>query len=462
MLGIKLLWRNIMDDLLKDAIADAKAVRETALANAKIALEEAFTPRIQSMLSQKIQQEEEGEEIPVADEEEAGEEAPEIAVEPEVGEEAPADELEEPAIADEEEIPVEEPAIADEEEVPVEEPAIADEEEELPIEEPAIEGEEGEEDVIEINGVKYAPVVSEEEHEDEAPVEEQEDEIDELDLESILKELEDEADDSEISEEYEESEVGDGLDSDEVETADEADLAENDVSSDIGDADNKVNDEAGDSSDVGQGSEEPAAADAPDHGKENSEDEVVDDLVEVNGVKYAKVKEQDEFEARNGDLEVNEEDDIDLEEILKALSEGDEEDAEAAEEQVSKLTSELDEHRKVVKYLRGKLNEVNLLNAKLLFTNKLFRAHGLTNEQKLKVVETFDRATNLREVKLVFSTLAESFGSKTANASKPKPIKENKGTASKATASTKPKSTPKVIEEGFDMKQRFQKLANIL
>ena len=457
MLGIKLLWRNIMDDLLKDAIADAKAVRETALANAKIALEEAFTPRIQSMLSQKIQSEMEGEEEAPADEqdeepvaEEGEEEAPEIAVEPEEGEEIPADEQEV-------EIPVEEPAIADEEEVPFEEPAIADEEE-VPFEEPAVEGE----DVIEINGVKYAPVVSEEEHEDEAPVEEQEDEIDELDLESILKELEDEADDSEISEEYEESEVGDGLDSDEVETADEADLAENDVSSDIGDADNKVNDEAGDSSDVGQGSEEPAAADAPDHGKENSEDEVVDDLVEVNGVKYAKVKEQDEFEARNGDLEVNEEDDIDLEEILKALSEGDEEDAEAAEEQVSKLTSELDEHRKVVKYLRGKLNEVNLLNAKLLFTNKLFRAHGLTNEQKLKVVETFDRATNLREVKLVFSTLAESFGSKTANASKPKPIKENKGTASKATASTKPKSTPKVIEEGFDMKQRFQKLANIL
>ena len=447
-----------MDDLLKDAIADAKAVRETALANAKIALEEAFTPRIQSMLSQKIQSEMEGEEEAPADEqdeepvaEEGEEEAPEIAVEPEEGEEIPADEQEV-------EIPVEEPAIADEEEVPFEEPAIADEEEEVPFEEPAVEGEE---DVIEINGVKYAPVVSEEEHEDEAPVEEQEDEIDELDLESILKELEDEADDSEISEEYEESEVGDGLDSDEVETADEADLAENDVSSDIGDADNKVNDEAGDSSDVGQGSEEPAAADAPDHGKENSEDEVVDDLVEVNGVKYAKVKEQDEFEARNGDLEVNEEDDIDLEEILKALSEGDdEEEGEKAEEQVSKLTSELDEHRKVVKYLRGKLNEVNLLNAKLLFTNKLFRAHGLTNEQKLKVVETFDRATNLREVKLVFATLAESFGSKAASTSKP--IKESKGSASKAVASTKPKSAPKVIEEGFDMKARFKKLANIL
>ena len=48
--------------LLKEAIADAKAVRETAIANAKIALEEAFTPRLQSILSQKLQQEMEDEE----------------------------------------------------------------------------------------------------------------------------------------------------------------------------------------------------------------------------------------------------------------------------------------------------------------------------------------------------------------------------------------------------------------
>ena len=46
-----------MDDLLKEAIADAKAVRQTAFENAKIALEEAFTPKLQSMLSQKIAEE---------------------------------------------------------------------------------------------------------------------------------------------------------------------------------------------------------------------------------------------------------------------------------------------------------------------------------------------------------------------------------------------------------------------
>ena len=115
--------------------------------------------------------------------------------------------------------------------------------------------------------------------------------------------------------------------------------------------------------------------------------------------------------------------------------------------------------KKKVKPLKSRF--LNLLNAKLLFTNKLFRAHGLTNEQKLKVVETFDRATNLREVKLVFATLAESFGSNPANKPSVKQIKEKKGSASKAVASTKPKSK-KVIGEGFDMKDRFQKLANIL
>jgi hypothetical protein len=432
-----------MDDLLKDAIADAKAVRETALANAKIALEEAFTPRIQSMLSQKIQSE-------VEDEEEVPFEDPAIADEEE---EVPFDE---PAVAGEEEVaPEAEPEMAvepevGEEEVPFEDPAIADETEEVPFDEPAVE--EPIEGVIEINGVKYAPVVSEEEEEPEADemYEEEEPSEDELDLEAILRELDDE--DDEVTEDYDENAVGDGLDSGEVETADEADLAENDVTSGIGASDNKVNDEANDSSKTGAQGPEGEGSDV-EAGKEDDNNDVVDDLVEVNGVTYSKVQEEE------GD---DEEEDIDLEEILKALSEGDdeEEDAEAQAEAVSKLTSDLEEHRNVVKYLRSKLNEVNLLNAKLLFTNKLFRAHGLTNEQKLKVVETFDRAKNLREVKLVFSTLAESFGSKMTSTSKP--IKESKGIASKAVASTKPKSTPKVIEDGFDMKQRFKKLANIL
>ena len=423
-----------MDDLLKDAIADAKAVRETALANAKLALEEAFTPRIQSMLSQKIQSEIEDEDE-VADEamhggedhdeeEEAPEaEAPEVAVEPEEGEEV-AD------IADE---------VEDEDEM-------------------AHEGEEEDSDegydeskVIEIDGVKYAPVVSEEEEdEDEGMYKEEEDEdegySEDLDLEAVLAELEgetvtEEEDEDEIAEGEEKEDEDEVKEGEEKEDEDEA-MHENDVSSDIGSADNKVKPEAGDSSKIGQGPEG-EGSDKP-AGKELEDQEIVDDLKE--------------------DIEISE--DIDLEEVLKALTEEEDEEEkkdesveESVNEELNTIKADLEEHRNVVKYLRGKLNEVNLLNAKLLFTNKLFRNFGLSNEQKLKVVETFDRATNLREVKLVFSTLAESFGNKVA--SKPSKKQESKGSSSKPVASTKPK-TEEVISEGFDMKERFQKLAKIL
>ncbi len=399
-----------MDNLLKEAIADAKAVRETALQNAKMALEEAFTPKIQSMLSQKIQSEIEGEEEFEEDDEIPGDEEEPIVAQDEI----PGDE-EEPIVAQDEvpgEEEFEEPIVA-QDEVP------GDEDEAVPYED--------ENEVIEINGVKYAPIVSEEDEEDEEelPVEQDEPEEDELDLESILRELETDEDDDSVDENYEEQAVGDGLSSDEVETADQADLAENDVSSDIGDADNKVNAKAADTSATGAQGPEGEGSDVA-SGKENEEDEVVDDLTE----------------------------ELDLEEILTALNEEDDEEDEKVE--TESLKTELAEHRKVVKYLRSKLTEVNLLNAKLLFTNKLFRSFPMNNVDKLRVVETFDRAVSLREVKLVYSTLAESFGGTVKTK-----IKENKGSASKAVGSTKPK-TKKILKEGSDLKNRFQKLAGIL
>jgi len=128
-------------------------------------------------------------------------------------------------------------------------------------------------------------------------------------------------------------------------------------------------------------------------------------------------------------------------------------------DEITQLKHELGEHREVVTYLRSKLNEVNLLNAKLLFTNKLFRNHAMTNEQKIKVIEQFDRAKTLREVKLVFSTIAESMGSK----HKQNVNESKKGSSSKVVASTKPKSKKtEVLAEGSELKARFQKLAKIL
>jgi len=354
-----------MDDLLKEAIADAKAVRETALENAKMALEEAFTPRLQNMLSQKIQNEIEDEDDEKKDED------------VDLEEREDDEDMEERAMNDEDEDPSDEHS-----------------EEEM-----------DESEIIEIDGVKYAPVVSEEEDEDEEDMDEMKDEDDEdmdedLDLEAVIKELETELDEVEKDDDDEKNE--------EIEEGD--DIEEQSKSSGIGAGDNKVNHaSSGDEEDPGKG----------------------------------KLKEGE-------DKEVDE--DIDLDEVLKALSE--EEDEDEKKDEVKELKSDLEEHRSVIETLREKLNEVNLLNAKLLFTNKLFRKHGLNNEQKMKVVEQFDRASNLREVKLVYSTLGESFGARKNE------INESKGAASKPIASTKPEK--EVITESSDLRDRFKKLANLI
>ena len=128
-------------------------------------------------------------------------------------------------------------------------------------------------------------------------------------------------------------------------------------------------------------------------------------------------------------------------------------------EENARLKSELAEYRNAVELLRGKLNEVNLLNAKLLFTNKLFKEFSLDNGQKLKVVETFDRTQSTREIKLVYSTLAEQF-SDNSSITKKHNIKES---ASSAVSSTKPSTeSRKVITEEDQVANRFKKLAGII
>ena len=388
-----------MDDLLKDAIADAKAVRETALENAKIALEEAFTPRLQSMLSKKIQSE----------------------IEVDEGEHED-DEVEEGEHEDDE---VEERGQMKRDGDEIEDEGMHDGEMRRDGDEIEDEGEdEKDEGIIEIDGVKYAPVVSEKEDEDEVEEGEErgdDDDVDEdLDLDEILKEL----DEEEVNEE---DEIEEGAHEDDEDEKNE-DLDENDVSSGIGKGDNAHDKKSGDSTDIGKA------------GKAKHE-----------SVEISEGEHEDDEDKKDESVE----EDIDLEEIVKALSE--EEDEEEKKDENSKLQSELEEHRNVVKYLRSKLNEVNLLNAKLLFTNKLFRSYGLNNDQKMKVVETFDRAHNLREVKLVYSTLAESFGSKQTKTE----IKESKGSASKPVASTKSEKQA-VISEGHELRDRFKKLAGFL
>jgi hypothetical protein len=157
--------------------------------------------------------------------------------------------------------------------------------------------------------------------------------------------------------------------------------------------------------------------------------------------------------------EESKDDVIDLEEILREMQ--DEMGHDAEEKKDDATAAELNEAYNTIKSLQRTINEVNLLNAKLLFANKLFRAHNMTNEQKVKVIETLDRTKSVREVKLVFSTLAENFKYTTSsNKIAKKSISE--GIASKVTKSTKPAVAKAVITESTQISDRFKKLAGII
>jgi len=153
---------------------------------------------------------------------------------------------------------------------------------------------------------------------------------------------------------------------------------------------------------------------------------------------------------------------IDLEEILREMQDDLEKDSanEGEEEDAEELKADLNEAYKTIKSLQSTINEVNLLNAKLLFANKLFRAHNMTNEQKIKVIETLDRTKSVREVKLVYSTLAENFKYTSSNRIAKKSIAE--GIASKVVKSTKPSVQKQVISESVAVANRFKKLAGII
>tara|TARA_R110001599_G_scaffold174029_1_gene365995 strand:+ start:784 stop:1827 length:1044 start_codon:yes stop_codon:yes gene_type:complete len=346
-----------MSDLLKEAIADAKAVRETALQNAKMALEEAFTPQLKSMLSAKLKEDEmEDEDVPMEDE---------------MGDE-------------EEEVPAEEGYYEDEEMGDDEEPAMEDEmgDEEVPMED-----EMGDEDEVEEEN---------------------------LDLEAIIRELETELKEEDDAYDEKASPKKDGL----AEEDDAYDEKASPKKDGLAEAEDDDDDEV--------------EVDESVFTEDEDED---DDKEEVE-------EQSDSSKIGSGDNKVD------------YADAGDEEDPGKGS-----VHEQLKEYKEAVVFLKDKLHEVNILNAKLLFTNKLFKSYSLNNNQKLKVVETFDRAQTTREIKLVYSTLAEQFGDNGSIARK-KSINES---ASKPVASTKPsKESRKVITEESQVANRFKKLAGII
>jgi hypothetical protein len=135
------------------------------------------------------------------------------------------------------------------------------------------------------------------------------------------------------------------------------------------------------------------------------------------------------------------------------------------DEDESDESEELEETKKALKAVKSELNEVNLLNSKLLYVNRIFKSNNLDDGQKLRVVETLDKAGSIKESKLIYETIKDTFNvanTKKASVRKnqTRTIKENFGMASKAAGIYKaPKK--EIISESNNMVSRFQKLANI-
>jgi hypothetical protein len=326
-----------MSDLLKEAIADAKAVRATALANAKAALEESFKPTLEAMLAEKLKSE-------IGTEDEA-----------------------------------------------VHSSGI---------------------------GSSQAPSKGAVTHEDPGAnqmFEESEEEVTSEELDEILAELE--------------REMGD-------EPAAPAPAPEAPVAA------------------AEPAAEVPAPAPAP-------EAPVAPAPAPEAPVAAEEVEEVDEEINLQELLDTLSEEVQEVDEAKKEDSEEEEEDKEEVKEQTEESV-QLAEALNTVQFLRDQLNEINLLNAKLLYTNKLFNKFSLNQAQKMKVVETFDLTSSIREVKLSYKILSESLSSGGSAVKKPNTAAQTitEGLASKPVASTAPKKEL-IVENSNVMASRFQKLAGI-
>jgi len=374
---------------LKEAIADAKAVKESAIANAKVALEEAFSPQVQAMFSSKI-------------------------------EEMEKDEVEE----------------------------SKDEVDEA-------------KDEAKVEEKMSNPVMRKGDHGDNKAERETEymREEEDMDLDEILAELEKDELEENARTDAEEEGYKDGI-KDEKE-----DLKE---------------DERTDAEEEGYlDGEEDEKEDEEDKNEDEDEDIDIEDMSEDDLKKFIEDVIEDmvtagELEAGEGievededEIEVEDEDEIEVEdEVEVTMDENARTDAEeegykdGIKDEKEDLKADLKEAMDTVATLKSELNEINLLNAKLLYANKVFRGKNLSENHKVKVLSAFDKAETVKEVKLVFETINSSVKSKTTTNSISEGFRA-KGSASAASnMSNVSKKQP--IVESDEMVNRFKKLAGLI
>ena len=380
-------------DLLKQAIAEAKTIREAAIANAKEALEETLTPHLKEMLAQKLQEMEDKEDEEVMDENIY--EAEEEEVEAEEGEEGAEEEASEEG--EEEELEIEDMSVEDLKDLIrdiVAQETGHDEEAEM---ETGEETPEGEEDMVSMDG-----------------------DSEEIDINELLAELE--GMDEELNED-------DGY------SAKPKDGDRTGAS----DGFNKTSKTQVTNHSFGKNIEPGKGAKPGQHHFSHS----AEDTSELQETLASDVKAlSDKYGAAFDKWITSQSNKI---HGGKGLGTG-----------TMSANEDLNEALKAVKILRNQLQEVNLLNAKLLYVNKVFKSSNLSEGQKVNVIAAFDKAETVKEVKLVFETVSKNV------VTKPATIKEHRSFASKATGNAQTTAPKQILTEVDEQVARWQKLAGII
>ena len=369
-------------DLLKEAIADAKSVKEVAIANAKLALEEAFTPFLKDQLSAKLQEMDK-------DEDDVKEEVEKVE------EEMAKSKKKEDETIKEEEIDLDELLAELEDSKEIDEAKKDDDKKDIKEDEKTDAEEEGYEDGME------------DEKDDMESMDDEDVDLEDMsedDLKGFIEDvIKDMVADGEI-------EPGDEFVEDEVEVEDSIDIEDvEDVDVDV-EIDEEMKASEKNSKEVDEAKAELDEMSNPDQRKKYK--------------KESKAEERTEDDAKGG------KDSDKLGEALAAINE-----------------------------LKAELNEVNLLNAKLLYTNKIFKAKNLNESKKIKVLKAFDKAVSVEQAKTIFETLNEGITSTVTTPSINESIK--KGAASKASG-LEPKANKQPIIESNDVYNRMRTLAGLL
>jgi hypothetical protein len=410
-------------DMLKEAIADAKALKETAIANAKAALEEAFEPRLKSMLSAKLQEMED------EDLDEAEEKMTEAKKEYKDDDRKDGGESKETKRTEKMKYGKD----------------LAEGDDEMDLDELLAELDEDARTDAEEEGYEDG---MEDEKEDMEDMEDEDIDLEDMSEEDLKSFIEDV--------------IADMVTSGELEAGEEFEVEDDEENIDVEDeteVDVEVNENAR------TDAEEEGYLDGMRDEKEDMEEGIADKLkavwndpemlgkiITVDGKKMS----LKDFLGMAGSAAAG---GMAKSGAGKTSSIGEDARTDAEEEGyldgMKDEKEDMDEMKKEIEELRTDLHETNLLNAKLLYTNKIFRAKNLKEAQKVKVLEAFDKASNVKEVKLIFETLNEGM---VANATTATPIRENLGRASKA-AGMAPRKQP--IMEIDPQVARWQKLAGI-